>query len=125
MWHEERSQMFFRAPDAGPEPYELPLNLENVSSGDLARALERLLLRAKPEPVRPLGKPRKSLSDQMRIVLHALSESWQSLDDMVEDPFTRSDAVYWFLALLELIRLGQAAAKVEGEAVLFARAKRA
>lgn len=124
MWHEERSQLFFRAPDSGPDAYELPLSLENVSSADLARALEKLLLRAKPELVRPLGKPRKSLSDQMRIVLHSLKDSWQSLEDMVEDPFTRLDAVYWFLALLELIRLGQATAKVDGEAVVFARSKK-
>jgi hypothetical protein len=60
----------------------------------------------------------------MRIVLHALSTSWQRLEEMVEDPFTRSDAVYWFLALLELIRLGQASAKVAGDEVLFARAKK-
>lgn len=124
IWHEERSQLFFRSPEAGPEPYELPLNLENVGGADLARALEKLLRRANPEPVAPLNKPRKSLSDQMRIVLHKLSTDWQSLERLVDDPFTRSEAVYWFLALLELIRLGQAAAKVEGEDVLFARASR-
>lgn len=121
VWHEERAQLFFRSPEAGPDTYELPLNLENVTGGDLAKALEKLLRRAKPEEVRPLGKPRKSLSDQMRIVLHALSHDWRTLNEMVEDPFTRSEAVYWFLALLELIRLGQAAAKVEGEDVRFAR----
>jgi segregation and condensation protein A len=124
VWHEERSQIFFRSPDAGPEPYELPLDLNNISSGDLAKALERLLRRARPEDVRPLGKPRKSLSDQMRIVLHALTDEWRSLEDMVADPFTRSEAVYWFLALLELIRLGQAAVRVEGEDVVFSRAQR-
>lgn len=123
VWHEERAQIFFRSPDVGPDPYELPLDLSNISSGDLAKALERLLRRAKPEDVRPLGKPRKSLSDQMRIVLHALSDEWRSLEDMVQDPFTRSEAVYWFLALLELIRLGQAAVKIEGEDVVFARAE--
>jgi segregation and condensation protein A len=123
MWHEERSQLFFRSPDAGPDLYELPLNLDSVSSGDLAKALEKLLRRAKPEPAKMLGKPRKSLSDQMRIVLHALSDQWRTLDNLVEEPFTRYEAVYWFLALLELIRLGQAAAKIEGEDVVFARAK--
>jgi segregation and condensation protein A len=123
VWHEERAQLYFRAAEAGPESYELPMNLENVSSGDLAKALEKLLRRAKPEPVAPLNKPRKSLSDQMRIVLHALTGEWKSLLDLVEDPFTKSEAVYWFLALLELIRLGQATAKVEDEDVYFARAK--
>lgn len=123
MWHEERSQLFFRSPEAGPEPYELPLNLDNVCSGDLAKALEKLLRRAKPEAPRILNKPRKSLSDQMRIVIHALSDQWRRLEDLIEEPFTRSEAVYWFLALLELIRLGQAAAQIEGEDVVFARAK--
>lgn len=121
LWHEERSQLFFRSTEVGPESYELPLNLENISSGDLAKAFERLLRRAAPDPVKPLGKPRKSLSDQMRIVIHALSFEWRSLEDLVESPYTRSEAVYWFLALLELIRLGQAAAKIEGENVVFAR----
>jgi len=122
VWHEERSQLFFRSIEAGPDTYELPVNLENVSGNDLARALEKLLRRAKPEPVTPLNKPRKSLSDQMRIVLHVLSNEWRSLEQLVTEPFTRSEAVYWFLALLELIRLGQASAKLEGEEVLFARA---
>lgn len=122
IWHEERAQIFFRSVESGPDPYELPVNLENVSTGDLAMALERLLRRAKPEPVKPLNKPRKSLSDQMRIVLKALSEDWRTLEDMIEEPFTRSEAVYWFLALLELIRLGQAAAQVEDDEVRFARA---
>ena len=120
VWHQERAQLFFRSPEAGPEPYELPLSLESVTSGDLALALERLLRRAKPEPVTPLGKPRKSLSDQMRVVLGKLSDQWRSLEELVEDPFTRSEAVYWFLALLELIRLGQAAAKVLDDQVQFA-----
>lgn len=124
VWHEERSQIFFRSPEAGPEAYELPISLENVSTGDLAKALEKLLRRAKPEAVKPLNKPRKSLSDQMRIVLRALSGEWQSLAQLVEEPYTRTEAVYWFLALLELIRLGQAAAQVEGEDVVFALAGR-
>lgn len=124
VWHEERAQIFFRSPEAGPDTYELPLSLENVSTGDLAKALEKLLRRAKPETVKVLNKPRKSLSDQMRIVLHALSNEWQSLEQLVQDPYTRSEAVYWFLALLELIRLGQAAAQIEGEDVVFARASK-
>lgn len=124
IWHEERSQIFFRSVEAGPDPYELPVSLDNVSPGDLAKALEKLLRRAKPESIKPLGKPRKSLSEQMRIVLQTLSEDWRHLEDMIEEPFTRYEAVYWFLALLELIRLGQAEVRVEGEDVVFARASR-
>jgi segregation and condensation protein A len=123
IWHEERAQLFFRTAEIGADAYELPVTLDKVSGQDLARALERLLSRAKPEGVTPLGKPRKSLSEQMRIVLHALSAEWKTLEDLITGEFTRSEAVYWFLALLELIRLGQASVRLEDDDVQFARNK--
>ena len=122
VWQEERDQLFFRSPDAGPDPYELPYTLGNVGVGDLTRALERLLKRAHPEPFESLTRPRRSLKEQMVVVLASMSEEWRSLDLLVPDPFTRTEAVYWFLALLELIRLGQVSARIEGEDVEFARA---
>jgi segregation and condensation protein A len=121
-WQRERDLLYFRAPEMGPNPYELPYVLANVGVGDLTKALERLLRRADPEPVDSLAKPRRSLQEQMEVVLLALSEAWRPLDELVVGPFTRSEAVYWFLALLELIRLGQAVARIEGEEVEFARA---
>jgi len=120
MWHEERSQLFFRAPEAGPDPYELPYTLANISVGDLARAFERVLRKAQPETI-SVGKPRKSLQEQMKLVLIAISSEWKRLESLITQPYTRSDAVYWFLALLELIRLGQVSARVEGEEVEFSR----
>jgi len=120
MWHEERSQLFFRAPEAGPDPYELPYTLANISIGDLARAFERVLRKAQPEPLTVI-KPRKSLQEQMKLALLAITAEWKRLDELITQPYTRSDAVYWFLALLELIRLGQVCARVEGEEVLFSR----
>ena len=121
LWQEERDRFFFRSLDNGPDPYELPFAMGDVTSNDLARALERLLMRASPEPVQPLNKPRKSLSEQMRVVFSALSSQFRALEDLVPTPFTREEAVYWFLALLELIRLSQAHVRVEGEDVVFAR----
>jgi segregation and condensation protein A len=123
-WQEERSRQFFRSPEAGPDPYELPYTLGNVSAEDLARAFHKLLQRATPEEVKPLNKPRKSLSEQMVIVLKAMTEEWRSLERLITEPFTKSDAVYWFLALLELVRLGQVAIRLREEEVEFARAKR-
>jgi segregation and condensation protein A len=123
VWHEERSQQFFRSPEVGPDPYELPYTLGNVSPEDLARAFQKLLRRAQPEEVRPLGKPRKSLSDQMVIVLKAMTNDFQTLDQLITDPFTKSEAVYWFLALLELVRLGQVAVRLTEADVEFARAR--
>jgi segregation and condensation protein A len=121
LWYHERSMIFFRSPDAGPDPYELPYSLANVSVGDLARAFERMLKRASPEPLEPLSKPKRSLQEQMRAVLLAVGTEWKTLAELVAEPFTRSEAVYWFLALLELIRIGKVSARVEGDDVLFGR----
>ena len=121
-WHEERAKRFFRSPDAGPEPYELPFTLAKVKVEDLALALERVLRRAVPATVEQLSKPRRSLSEQMRIVLQALGTDFKPLEDAIPSPYTREDAVYWFLALLELIRLAQVNIRVTETEVAFARA---
>lgn len=122
VWRNERDHLFFRSPDAGPDPYELPYSLSNVTPNDLALAIERLLRKAIPDEFEPLNRPRKSLEDQMGLVLAALTEEWRGLEALVVAPFTRSEAVYWFLALLELIRLGQAQVRVSEMEVEFARA---
>lgn len=122
--HEERTHHYFRPQEAGPDPYELPYTLEEISPSDLARALNRLLSRAVPDKPEILNKPRRSLSDQMKIVLAALKADWASLDSIVQEPFTRQEAVWWFLALLELIRLGQASVMVTEEDVLFCAGRR-
>ncbi len=123
IWQEERSQLFFRSPEAGPDLYELPYTLGNVNAADLARAFERILRKAKPDQLAPINKPRKSLQEQMKLVLTVLTLDWQGLESLIVQPYTRSDAVYWFLALLELIRLGQVTARVESDEVEFARAR--
>ena len=121
-WQAARDQVFFRAKDAGPDPYELPYTLAEVAPGDLARALERLLRRAEPEEPKALGRPRRSLAEQMELVLSALTPEWTTLEVLVPVPFTREDAVYWFLGLLELVRLGQARARLGERDVEFVRA---
>lgn len=125
IYHEERSQWFFRSGDAGPSTYELPYTLSNVRPEDLARAFQRLLARAQPNPdAQVSNKPRRSIADQMKVALGILRTEWTSLEQIIIEPFTREDAVYWFLALLELVRLGQAGIRVEGEAVEFVRMAR-
>lgn len=123
MWHDEREQFFFRPLDSGPDPYEVPVSLSEVSASDLARAFERLMRRAVPEPVELLNKKRRSLTDQMGSVLANLTTEWRSMENLIPDPFTREDAVYWFLSLLELIRLGQAAVRLENDDVQFRRTR--
>lgn len=125
LWQNERDQFFFRPLDNGPDPYEVPFTLTDVSANDLARAFERLMRRAVPEPVEPLNRRRRSLTDQMGAALAALTKEWRSLETLIPGPFTREDVVYWFLSLLELIRLGQAQVQVAEEDVQFRRSTRA
>ena len=124
VWHEERAQCFFRSSEAGPNPYELPFELGDISPEDLSRAFARLLQRAQPEEIRSLSNPRRALSEQMVVVMQTISAAWRSLEQMVPEPFTRLEAVYWFLALLELIRLGQVAVRIKNADVQFAKAVR-
>jgi segregation and condensation protein A len=119
--YEERSKLFFRTSGPDLDQYEIPFSIGEVTAGDLARAFERLLKRAQPEPIELLSKPRKSIQEQMKVVLLALSTEYKRIDELFVGEYTRNDAVYWFLALLELIRLHRAAVKLSGEEVLFAK----
>lgn len=123
LWHEERSLNFFRS-DGGPDVYELPYQLSDVTPDDLARAFAKLLAKASPHPEANLSRARRSLSDTMIWVMRLLDDSWRNLEDLLEQPFTREDAVYFFLSLLELVRLGQAGIRVEEGSVQFARRAR-
>jgi len=121
-WQEERAALFFRSPDSGNLPYELPYELANVAPSDLARAFDRLMRRALPDEMPDLSRPKPSLRDQMLKVSARLTDEWRSIDELFEEPITRSEAVFWFLALLELIRLGRCVVRVVDEEVGFARA---
>ncbi len=121
-WQHERASKFFRTSGGGPDVYEVPYSLADVSLPDLARAFERLLARAGPEPIESLAKPRRSIADGMQAVLLALTSEPQSLEVLLTPPYTRSEAVWWFLALLELIRLGRVLVSLEGDEPLFAHA---
>lgn len=118
---DHRSNFFFRPADAAERTYELPFEIGEATTVDLARVLEQLLERAVPDPIEPLNRPRRSLSEQMTLVMKSLTEEFRPLDQVVVGEFTRSEIVWWFLALLELIRLGQARLQVKEEGIFFAR----
>lgn len=120
-WHEERSRLFFRAPDSGPNPYEHPYELDEVTVEVLARSLGDLLRRTAPPSPPEVFRHKRSLASQMGEVLLALSYEWRTLSALVPLGSTREDAVYWFLGLLELMRLGQVSARIADGDVEFAR----
>lgn len=117
---DEREHLFFRTGEAS-SLYELPFEANAISTSDLAQALERVLARAKPDTVERLDKPRRNLSEQMVIVLRALQADPLTLEDLIDVEFTRSEVVWWFLALLELIRLAQARVVMEEGTVKFGK----
>lgn len=121
LFREERSRIYFRTADLGREDYFVPVDVESLDINDLARALDDLLRKAKPDPVEPLNQSRRSLAEQMGIVAKALSNQFKDLPSLIGERFTRADVVWWFLALLELIRLGQARYQIESDTVRFAR----
>ncbi|HWD37895.1 MAG TPA: segregation/condensation protein A [Fimbriimonas sp.] len=121
-YHEEREGLFFRTPGLGPNPYELPYELEDIQTSALADALQRVLERARPVQHVSVARSGRSLTDEMGKVLVAISRRWQSLEDLIPLEATREDVVYWFLSILELMRLGQVRARIADSDVEFSRA---
>ena len=122
--HHERSRLFFRTAEADRGEYEVPLELGSLVTGDLARAFERLLRRAAPVSVENLAKPRPNLQETMRTMLSRLTTEGRPIEALFTFGFDRAEAVVGFLALLELVRLGQVALALGGDTVLFALASR-
>ncbi len=116
----EREDLFFRSQE-GRETFEMPFDSSEVTVGELARVFERLLERAVPDDIEPTTRPQRSLSEMMTVVLRALPEKYAALDEIVVGEFTRTEILWWFLALLELIRVGQARVTVKGGDVRFRR----
>lgn len=120
----ERESRFFRPMEGGTQAYEMPFDLGDITPADLARSFERVLRKAVADPPQMLGRPRRPLSEEMRLVLGRVTDSWQGFEALLPDSFTRTDAVYGFLAVLELVRLGQVAITLAGSEVQFSRARR-
>ncbi|MDX2064877.1 MAG: hypothetical protein SFX74_03940 [Fimbriimonadaceae bacterium] len=116
-WHAERADWFFRDGEAAVTAYELPYRLEHVSAADLAREFQRVLQRAKPQETPILSRPRRSIADELRRVADRLSPEPAPLWQVLGYAETKSDCVYGFLAVLELVRLGQARVHVAEDAV--------
>lgn len=112
--HRERSQLFFRQGES-PDAYEVPMGPGSVTAAELAKAFERILLKAKPVDVEPLAKHRPSLADVMKDVLRRIRAAGRAtIEGTLPASFTRLDVVFVFLALLELLRIGQVRGLFEG-----------
>lgn len=116
---EQREAKHFRNIEAAGLA-EIPFELEGITIDHLSATLEDLLRRATPEPLEISARPRRRLSEQMAVVLRSLSQTPRTLPQLMPEPFTKSEAVWCFLSLLELMRLGQAVAREDEGIVKFA-----
>jgi segregation and condensation protein A len=119
---EQRSQLFFRAPNQGPLPYELPFAIESIEVGALAAAFADVLFRLKPPELSQVTRLGRSLADEMQLLLKRLTDAWLGFEGLLMPGSTREDAVYVFLSLLELMRIGLAQVRIAGETVEFSQA---
>ncbi|MGI8923232.1 MAG: segregation/condensation protein A [Fimbriimonadales bacterium] len=123
-WRQERSLMFFRQAE-GSATYEIPFEIGKIKPEDLTRTLERLLSKAASEPIAQLGSPRPSLADLMESILRGVRERGRStIEQMLPKIYTRLDVVFVFLAVLELLRIGQLGARMVDGDVIFAKVER-
>ena len=113
---EEREQMFTRPPldknapspeDEGDEPEVL--QLQEVSSFDLLRTLQKVLDRMAEKPVALIHREPFTIGERMRDMLYRVRNIGDGLTftELCEDCQSRLEVVVSFLALLELIRRGK------------------
>jgi segregation and condensation protein A len=116
--YRERSQLFFRQGEDA-DNYEMPMGPGSVSVAELARAFERIMLRAKPLDVAPLARHRPSLAEVMKAALKLIRDAGRAtIAQLLPSEFTRLDVVFVFLAVLELLRIGQITAVLENADVM-------
>jgi chromatin segregation and condensation protein Rec8/ScpA/Scc1 (kleisin family) len=117
----ERSLLYFRSAEVEVDGGEVPLFLGDVRVEDLAEMLQSVLLRAvTPPPFVPRQKW-PSLREVMRDVRERLHRAGGEGDftALLPENYTRMDAVFVFLAMLEMLRLGLMRVEVRRGVVWF------
>jgi segregation and condensation protein A len=110
-----RERVFLR-PLAEPTEVEAGfVSLTDVSLFDMVGAVHDLLKRAAPEPVGRVHLPPLTVPDRIEELLLRLETEGAEMrfSDLVPQPPTRTQIIITFLAMLELMRRGQAEARQE------------
>ncbi|MGH2638104.1 MAG: segregation/condensation protein A [Rhabdochlamydiaceae bacterium] len=123
VYRSERERLYFRPGSEGTSALQLELEIGEVQASDLASVLQQLLAKALPDLTPPELKAGPSIAEVMAQTLSRLDTSrWSTIGEIMPMVFSKTEAVYIFLALLELIRLGQVAVELNDQKeVLFAR----
>ncbi len=91
-----------------PETDDTGLTLQDVSLFDLIRAFNEVLQHAKPETIGEITGPLYTVPDQMDLILEVLRQRREvRFMEFFQPGADRHEIICTFLAMLELIRLGQ------------------
>ena len=111
---EERALQFPRPPIdlkaiADPDAGDVSKLLNDVSTFDLLRALQRVMTRMKERPVALVRREPFSLAERTRGLFSRIADAGRALtfDALCDDCEERMEVVITFLAVLELIRRGR------------------
>ncbi|MFQ5896729.1 MAG: segregation and condensation protein A [Candidatus Methylomirabilia bacterium] len=124
LWFAEReeaqSRLFGRPASGLPAAEEIPL--EDLSVHLLVEAYQKLLQRAERDRPQEVGPDPPSVLERMAEIVSLLRHTWSLLfSSLVGDGRTRSELSVTLLALLEVVRVGQARARQQelfGEIVI-------
>lgn len=106
----EQARLFGRAVSELPPPEDIPL--EDLSVHLLQRAMNRLIEQQRQRDPRQVEPPALSVLERMGEILELLRATWALLFSSVAGAErVRAEWVVTLLALLELVRLGQARAR--------------
>ncbi len=117
----DRDKLFFRSEINQELIFPPELELEDLSVVDLAKAFRDILEKAAPDPTPPMLRERRNLAEVMKEILLRLHSGWQGLSYLLPASYTITDAVYCFLAILELIKIGQVKVEMKESGAVFAR----
>ena len=101
-----------------PEEYPLPVELTGLSLDGLVRALERILARQTQEEepgrvFRSITRDRFTIEQCVFNLASRLKKGPVLFTDMLSDEVTRDEIVSYFMAMLELLKLGRLHAQQE------------
>ena len=103
----ERLNRFYREPVFSEDDYKLVI--KNFSLDKLVQAFVQMLenaeIREKASPEKMIPKERFSVSDRMIAIVQALRERGKlTLDELIEEGYSKLEIINTFLAVLELVK---------------------
>ena len=103
----ERLNRFYREPVFSEDDYKLVI--KNFSLDKLVAAFVQMLenaeIREKAAPEKMIPKERFSVSDRMIAIVHILRERGKlTLDELIEEGYSKLEIINTFLAVLELVK---------------------